>query len=149
MIIATPSPTILTYRKVTLQDRLRDVAREVPAKPALILGHRILSYAEPDARTDRLAAAPAPRGAPPGLGRRGLRALGRSARRVGRPLRVRRHGRSRRSSVHERDDRLSQGRDAHAREPHREPAAVLRGGPGPARRCFPQRPAVLPHLRAE
>src|SRR5206468_6603453 len=41
---------------------LREVAREVGAKPALVLGDRTLTYRELDERTDRLAAALARRG---------------------------------------------------------------------------------------
>ena len=61
-IAATPLSTTFTYREISLQDRLREVAREVGIKPALIFGDRVVTYAELDAATDRLAAALARRG---------------------------------------------------------------------------------------
>src|SRR2546426_3937586 len=61
-IAATPLSTMFTYREISLQDRLREVAREVGIKPALIFGDRVVTYAELDAATDRLAAALAKRG---------------------------------------------------------------------------------------
>src|SRR2546426_2557919 len=61
-IAATPLSTMFTYREISLQDRLREVAREVGIKPALIFGDRVVTYAELDAATDRLAAALARRG---------------------------------------------------------------------------------------
>ncbi len=57
MTITSRPPTAFTYREATLQGRLREVAREVPAKPALIQGDRVVTYAELDAASDRLAAA--------------------------------------------------------------------------------------------
>src|SRR3989449_2916630 len=62
MTITATKPTTFTYREITLQDRLREVAREVGIKPALLLGDRVVTYAELDAATDRLAAALAKRG---------------------------------------------------------------------------------------
>src|SRR2546426_5271427 len=61
-IAATPLSTMFTYREISLQDRLREVAREVGIKPALIFGDRMVTYAELDAATDRFAAALATRG---------------------------------------------------------------------------------------
>src|SRR5256886_926573 len=61
-IATTPLSTTFTYREISLQDRLREVAREVGIKPALIFGDRVVTYAELDAATDRLAAALARRG---------------------------------------------------------------------------------------
>jgi long-chain acyl-CoA synthetase len=61
--IAAQAPSKpFTYREVTLPDRLREVAREVGQKPALVAGDRLVSYAELDTATDRLAAALAKRG---------------------------------------------------------------------------------------
>jgi acyl-CoA synthetase (AMP-forming)/AMP-acid ligase II len=54
--------TAFTYREVGLHDRLWEVTREVGIKPALAHGDRVVSYAELDAASDRLAAAPARRG---------------------------------------------------------------------------------------
>lgn len=51
-----------TYREITLHDRMREVAREVGSKPALIAGDRTMTYAELDAASDRLAGALARRG---------------------------------------------------------------------------------------
>src|SRR2546427_3819647 len=62
MTIETRPATRFTYREITLEDRLREVARELGTKPALIQGDRVVSYAELDERTDRLAAALARRG---------------------------------------------------------------------------------------
>ncbi|HEV8469936.1 MAG TPA: AMP-binding protein [Candidatus Limnocylindria bacterium] len=62
MTIAATKPTTFTYREISLQDRLREVAREVGIKPALLMGDRVVTYAELDAATDRLAAALAKRG---------------------------------------------------------------------------------------
>src|SRR5438309_1478098 len=63
MAIASTRPaTEFTYREVTHQDRLREVARELPQKTALIAGDRVMSYADLDAATDRVAAALAKRG---------------------------------------------------------------------------------------
>src|SRR5712692_7033819 len=62
MTVETRPVTGWTYREITLNDRLREVAREVGAKPALVHGDRVVSYAELDERTDRLAAALARRG---------------------------------------------------------------------------------------
>jgi long-chain acyl-CoA synthetase len=61
-IASARSTTQFTYREVTLQDRLREVAGELPQKPALIAGDRVMTYAEIDAATDRVAAALAKRG---------------------------------------------------------------------------------------
>jgi long-chain acyl-CoA synthetase len=54
--------TAFTYRETALHDRLREVTREVGIKPALVHGDRVVSYAELDAASDRLAAALARRG---------------------------------------------------------------------------------------
>src|SRR5437660_4707217 len=63
----TASPKArFTYREVSLQDRLREVAREVPTKAALIHGDRTVTYADLDAATDRFATALARRGIGPG-----------------------------------------------------------------------------------
>ena len=62
MTITATKPTTFTYREISLQDRLREVAREVGIKPALLFGDRVVTYAELDAATDRLAAALAKRG---------------------------------------------------------------------------------------
>src|SRR5881397_2835671 len=62
MTVETRPATRFTYREISLDDRLREVARELGAKPALIHGDRVLTYAELDERTDRLAAALARRG---------------------------------------------------------------------------------------
>jgi long-chain acyl-CoA synthetase len=63
MAIASARPTTqFTYREVTLHDRLREVAGELPQKPALIAGDRVMTYAEIHAATDRVAAALAKRG---------------------------------------------------------------------------------------
>src|SRR2546425_2859653 len=62
MTVTTARPATFTYREIALQDRLREVAREVGAKPALVLGDRTVTYRELDERTDRLAAALARRG---------------------------------------------------------------------------------------
>src|SRR5207245_2945240 len=70
-----------------------------------------------------------------GRGRAPRRPRRRSGQRVGED----RHDGPRRAPVHERHDRLPQGRDAHAREPHREPAAVLLRGPGRPRRRLAKR----------
>jgi acyl-CoA synthetase (AMP-forming)/AMP-acid ligase II len=61
-IAAKPPTTTFTYRETSLQDRLREVAREVGIKAALISGDRTVTYAELDSATDRLAAALATRG---------------------------------------------------------------------------------------
>lgn len=55
-----------SYREITLHDRLREVAREVGTKPALIAGERSMTYAELDAASDRLAGALIRRGVDPG-----------------------------------------------------------------------------------
>ena len=61
-ILSARPTTAFTYREITLQDRLREVAREIPQKQALIAGDRVLTYGELDAATDRMAAALAKRG---------------------------------------------------------------------------------------
>ncbi|HEY8824612.1 MAG TPA: long-chain-fatty-acid--CoA ligase [Candidatus Limnocylindria bacterium] len=67
MAISTEKPTTdFTYREVTLQDRLREVAREVGDKPALLMGDRSVSFREIDRLSDQLAAALAKRGVRPG-----------------------------------------------------------------------------------
>ena len=63
MAVASTRPaTEFTYRKISHQDRLREVARELPQKQALIAGDRVMTYADLDAATDRVAAALAKRG---------------------------------------------------------------------------------------
>src|SRR5438093_7756597 len=62
MTLKTRNSTAFTYREVALHDRLREVAREVAMKPALIHGDRVVTYAELDAASDRLAGALARRG---------------------------------------------------------------------------------------
>jgi long-chain acyl-CoA synthetase len=67
MAISTAKPTMgFTYREVNLQDRLREVAREVGDKPALLMGDRSVTFREIDQLSDRLAAALAKRGVRPG-----------------------------------------------------------------------------------
>ena len=67
MAISTAKPTTgFTYREITLQDRLREVAREVGDKPALLMGDRSVTFREIDELSDRLAAALAKRGVRPG-----------------------------------------------------------------------------------
>jgi long-chain acyl-CoA synthetase len=67
MAISTAKPTTaFTYRDITLQDRLREVAREVGDKPALLIGDRSVNFSEIDQQSDRLAAALAKRGVRPG-----------------------------------------------------------------------------------
>ena len=67
MAIAASRPTTkFTYREISLQDRLREVAREVGDKPALLMGDRSVSFREIDHLSDRLAAALAKRGVRPG-----------------------------------------------------------------------------------
>ena len=67
MAISTAKPTTgFKYREVTLQDRLREVAREVGDKPALLMGDRSVTFREIDQLSDRLAAALAKRGIRPG-----------------------------------------------------------------------------------
>ena len=67
MAIASTRPTTaFTYRDITLQDRLREVAREVGDKPALLMGDRSVNFREIDQLSDRLAAALAKRGVRPG-----------------------------------------------------------------------------------
>jgi len=65
-ITSTQPTTEFTYREITLQDRLREVAREVGDKPALLMGDRSVSFREIDQLSDRLAAALAQRGVRPG-----------------------------------------------------------------------------------
>src|SRR2546423_5106805 len=65
--ISTAKPTAkFTYREVTLQDRLREVAREVGDKPALVMGDRTVTFREVDQLSDQLAVALAKRGVQPG-----------------------------------------------------------------------------------
>ncbi|HVD30734.1 MAG TPA: long-chain fatty acid--CoA ligase [Methylomirabilota bacterium] len=67
MAISTAKPnTDFTYREITLQDRLREVAREVGDKPALLIGERSVTFREIDQLSDRFAAALAKRGVQPG-----------------------------------------------------------------------------------
>src|SRR5256712_3964705 len=68
MALASTRPTTkaFTYREITLQDRLREVASEVGDKPALLMGDRSVSFREIDQLSDRLAAALAKRGVRPG-----------------------------------------------------------------------------------
>src|SRR5439155_9927301 len=67
MAISTAKPTAkFTYREVTLQDRLREVAREVGDKPALVMGERTVTFREVDQLSDQLAVALAKRGVQPG-----------------------------------------------------------------------------------
>ena len=58
--------TEFTYREITLQDRLREVAREVGDKSALLMGERSVTFREIDQLSDRFAAALAKRGIQPG-----------------------------------------------------------------------------------
>jgi len=63
MAITSTQPTAeFTYREITLQDRLREVARELGDKPALLMGDRSVTFREIDQLSDRLAAALAKRG---------------------------------------------------------------------------------------
>ncbi len=63
MAISPARPTTrFTYREITLQDRLREVAREVGDKPALLMGDRSVTFREIDKLSDGLAAALAKRG---------------------------------------------------------------------------------------
>src|SRR5438067_12867658 len=67
MAISTAKPTAkFTYREVTLQDRLREVAREVGENPALVMGDRSVTFREIDQLSDQLAVALAKRGVQPG-----------------------------------------------------------------------------------
>jgi len=67
MAIASTQPTTaFTYREITLQDRLREVAREVGDKPALVMGDRSVTFREVDQLSDQLAVALAKRGIRPG-----------------------------------------------------------------------------------
>jgi len=67
MAISTlKATTEFTYREITLQDRLREVAREVGEKPALLMGDRSVTFREIDELSDRLASALAKRGVLPG-----------------------------------------------------------------------------------
>src|SRR5256714_10917586 len=67
MAIASTRPTTaFTYREQTLQDRLREVAREVGDKPALVMGDRSVTFRQIDEQSDRLAASLAKRGVQPG-----------------------------------------------------------------------------------
>jgi acyl-CoA synthetase (AMP-forming)/AMP-acid ligase II len=61
-LTSTRPAATFTYRDITLQDRLRESARELAQKPAIVAGDRVVTYAELDAATDRLAAALAKRG---------------------------------------------------------------------------------------
>jgi long-chain acyl-CoA synthetase len=63
MAVSTTKPTTaFTYREITLQDRLREVAHEVGDKPALLMGDRSVTFREIDQQSDRLAAALVKRG---------------------------------------------------------------------------------------
>jgi len=63
MALTSTRPTqTFTYREITLGDRLREIARELAQKPALIAGERVVTYADLDSATDRFAAALAKRG---------------------------------------------------------------------------------------
>jgi long-chain acyl-CoA synthetase len=63
MAISTAKPTTgFTYREITLHDRLRELAREIGDKPALLMGDRTVTFREIDQQSDRLAAALAKRG---------------------------------------------------------------------------------------
>ncbi|MGH2471198.1 MAG: class I adenylate-forming enzyme family protein, partial [Candidatus Limnocylindria bacterium] len=66
MAIAQASTTEFTYREIGLQDRLREVAREVGDKPALLMGDRSVTFGELDRLSDRLAVALAKRAVHPG-----------------------------------------------------------------------------------
>jgi len=67
MAVSPARPTTtFTYREITLQDRLREVAREVGDKPALLMGDRSVTFREIDQLSDQLAAALAKRGVRPG-----------------------------------------------------------------------------------
>ncbi|MEK6207872.1 MAG: long-chain-fatty-acid--CoA ligase [Chloroflexota bacterium] len=65
-VAETPPMTDFTYREISLQDRLREVAREVGDKPALLMGDRSVTFREIDELSDQLAAALAKRGVRPG-----------------------------------------------------------------------------------
>jgi long-chain acyl-CoA synthetase len=65
-IAQTPTTTGFTYREITLQDRLHEIAGEVGDKPALLMGDRSVSFREVDELSDRLAGALAKRGVRPG-----------------------------------------------------------------------------------
>ena len=54
--------TPFTYREVTLHERLRESARDVGTKAAVIHGERTTTFADLDAASDRLAGALARRG---------------------------------------------------------------------------------------
>src|SRR3989441_4769091 len=63
MAVSPARPTTkFTYREITLQDRLREVAGEVGDKPALIMGDRSVTFREIDRLSDHLAVALAKRG---------------------------------------------------------------------------------------
>src|SRR5258706_14722584 len=67
MAISTAkSTTEFTYREIPLQDRLREVARDVGDKPALLMADRSVTFREIDELSDRLAAALSKRGVHPG-----------------------------------------------------------------------------------
>src|SRR5438105_7890996 len=67
MALASARPTAaFTYREITLQDRLREVAREIGDQPALVMGDRSVTFREIDQLSDQLAAALAKRGVRPG-----------------------------------------------------------------------------------
>jgi long-chain acyl-CoA synthetase len=67
MAVSAARPTTkFTYREITLQDRLREVAREVGDKPALLVGDRSVTFREIDELSDQLAVALAKRGVRPG-----------------------------------------------------------------------------------
>jgi long-chain acyl-CoA synthetase len=67
MAVSAARPTTkFTYREITLQDRLREVAREVGDKPALLMGDRSVTFREINQLSDQLAVALAKRGVRPG-----------------------------------------------------------------------------------
>src|SRR5207248_175004 len=70
MALASARPTTaFAYREITLQDRLREVAREIGEKPALRMGDRSVTFREIERLSDQLAAALARRlAAEPDLG---------------------------------------------------------------------------------
>jgi long-chain acyl-CoA synthetase len=61
-VTATPRAEAFTYREISLHDRLREIAREVPDKTALRMGDRSVTFRDVDAMSEQLAAALARRG---------------------------------------------------------------------------------------